>query len=310
MKTHSLVRKILGSCSLGLLLLVASACIAVGGSQTSVGRPEPRAGGNGPGNGTSGQPDAQVEAGESPLSLAKLAPTLLTLGPRLRIAAGRAEAEGFVRGRWPLVVDYRLEAPGSLQVHILTQDVVEAMLCFPNPGGGRRLEKAQMPKSFGKEPRTARLTIRAFASQDCSGPGREDLHLFGLGAGPRAVGSVAIHRLSFEQERIEPAQIEEASYEFVVESRFQKIRVTVFHRSYDPVSGVVRSTKILSQDNPRWNRGRCRGRWDGKDRQDRISEGLHFLQAQGWLTGLSEDRDWVVALSENTLEVSAGASTP
>lgn len=284
-------RKVWAACLLGVLGCFSQACITAVGSQAVVGSPELRAG-------------AAEE--ESP-SLGDLGPTLLTLGPRLRLASGHAEAEGFVRGRWPMVVDFRLDEPGALRILVTTEDGAEETYCFASPEGERNLEKVWLPKAWGKTPRVAQFDLRAFASSVCEGEPMGSFVLYGLGAGPRAVGSVAIHTLAFDRGSIDPTLAEESPYRFRVENRFQKIRVTVFRRFYDPESRVLRSEEVVSQNDPSWNRGRCRGRWNGRDGEDQVSEGVHQLQAQGWLTGLDEDRDWVVALSENTLEVSIGA---
>ncbi len=276
-------------CWIGLLGSFFQACIPVG-SQTVVGTPEPQVG--------KAEGDAR--------SIGELAPALLTLGPRLRLGQDHAEGEGFVRGHWPLVVDFRLEPSGSLRVLVTTEDGDSETFCFTSSNAERKLEKVRLPEAWGKSVRVAHFDLRAFRSASCVGEPLDSLALYGLGAGPRAVGSVAIHALAFDRESIDPGRTEESPYRFRVENRFQKIRVTVFRRFYDREQRLVRSQEVLAQGDPSWKRGRCRGRWDGRDGRGQISEGAHYLQAQGWLTGLDKDRDWVVALSENTLEVVSG----
>ena len=284
--------RVWAGCWIGLLGSVFQACIPVA-SQTVVGTPEPQAG------------QAQGETG----SIGELAPALLSLGPRLRLGRDHAEGEGFVRGRWPLVVDFGVEPTGSLRVLVTTEDGDAEIFCFASLEAERRLEKVRLPEAWGKTVQVARFELQAFASASCDGEPPDSFSLYGLGAGPRAVGSVAIHTLAFDRESIDPARTEESPYRFRVENRFQKIRVTVFRRFYDREHRIVRSQEVLVQDDPSWNRGRCLGRWNGRDGRGEVSTGVHYLQAQGWLTGLDQDRDWVVALSENTLEVANGAGS-
>jgi hypothetical protein len=207
--------------------------------------------------------------------------------------------QAVVKGGWPLVIDFEQRSPGrvNLQVSAEGADIITYRL--DSYGLGRHLVQFQLPQEvLGNELRPALIGITA-ATDAQSRDTLRDFRLYGLGAGPRAVGSVAIEKVGFEPPRVNPASGQTAKYRFFSKSDFKRVSAE-FMRVFDradgsqliyvteqPITQGVRSEQWVGMPQPL--------AWNGRDQQNQLSGGFHLLQVRVW----DDQRgDWVAAWSE------------
>jgi len=214
-----------------------------------------------------------------------------------------APIQAFVRGGWPVVIDYRPDGTSTvvLEIHAAGSDQPYVV---PLPREPRRqLVAANVPQSFGEAPQVALFLVRAVRAETNAAGG---MRIFGLGAGPRAVGSVAIDQVDFQPGSMRVSKKQKASYSFYSRSDFNRSVVEILRvqRHADEIKvSLARSTALGAAI----NRGTWVGKkealtWDGYNGDNQLSSGPHLLQVRAWLTA-QNDRDWVAAWSQNTVVV-------
>lgn len=231
---------------------------------------------------------------------------LFEQGPQFENAFSMAciPVHGFVRGGWPLVIDYQAE-PGtvaSVEIHVEGRDPVVLPL---RGGSAHNLLKMSLPDQLGGELRPALLLVRAVKDQPGT-PVLGRINVFGLGAGPRAVGSVAIDQVEFKPGTMSLGRKETARYSFYSRSDFNRAAAEVLrvvNRDGDlqvslsrsiPLDGGVAAGTWVGRDKPLT--------WDGTDARRQPSLGQHLLQVRAWLSA-QDGGDWVAAWSAWTVEV-------
>jgi hypothetical protein len=114
------------------------------------------------------------------------------------------------------------------------------------------------------------------------------LAIYGIGGGPRAVGSVAIEHVDFAR------AVPGARYRYDAKSEFQRARAQVQQLQRDGKTIHIRPVFDASQSN--LSIGTQNGTWPGTAAGSTSpSRGLHRLQVTGWFT--TDDRSWVAALA-------------
>ncbi|GGO79792.1 hypothetical protein GCM10011348_14990 [Marinobacterium nitratireducens] len=208
-----------------------------------------------------------------------------------------------VRGGWPLVIDYAHGGPGQVEVQISKRGSGE-VLTFPLPrlDGGRHIVRFQLPPWLGDDVGDAIIAVTARGGPDGTQT-LPDFRIYGLGAGPEAVGSVAIDRLGFGPPGIRVSEHEDARYRFFSRSDFDSLSVEFFrvsesgdgsrHEFVDQqlLPGGVRPNHWVGLDEER--------RWDGRGTAQQTSLGRHRLQVRAW----DADGDWVCAWSDSFVNV-------
>lgn len=237
-----------------------------------------------------------------------LATVLLKSGPEFESLYNMScmPVRGFVKGQWPLVIDYQTQGDSRIRLEVHLEDESDPFISELNAAPGRHYEQLTLPDWMGNEPRPALLLIRAVREQAGESiPGQ--VQLFGLGAGPAAVGSVAIDNVVFQPAQVRPALGETAAYSFHSRSDFNRFSVEVMQlrttdantievrlvRGFDEQGGVERDAWI-GHPEPR--------NWDGLDNEQRVSVGSHLLQVRAWLTA-REQGDWVSAWSSDSVQI-------
>jgi hypothetical protein len=215
-----------------------------------------------------------------------------------------APVQAFVRGGWPVVIDYEPDGQSDVVLEIHTVTATNPYVVALESAAGRRLRKLDLPAPMGDSAQVALFLVRATKRPE-KAPGR--VQLFGLGAGPRAVGSVAIDQVEFKPSAMRVSQRQKASYSFYSRSDF--------NRSVVEILRVRRSAEeirvSLARSNPLEfgiNRGTWVGKkepltWDGMDGNNHVSSGPHLLQVRAWLNS-QDARDWVAAWSPGMVVVS------
>lgn len=227
-------------------------------------------------------------------------------GPRFESAFSMAciPVRGFVRGGWPLVIDYQAD-PGtvaSVEIHVEGRDPVVIPL---RRGSEHNLLKLRLPDQLGNELSPALLLVRAVKDQP-GAPVLGRINVFGLGAGPRAVGSVAIDQVDFQPGTMSLGKKETARFSFYSRSDFNRAAAEVLRvinrdgelqvrlaRSI-PFDGGVAAGTWVGRDKPLI--------WDGTDADRQPSLGQHLMQVRAWLSAQAGG-DWVAAWSAWTVEV-------
>ena len=206
----------------------------------------------------------------------------------------------FVKGNWPMVVDYEARQPGLYLLMVTAERVAPLFYQLDGTQPGRHQQILRIPARFGGQPQPGNYTVYALSS----GPGEATsvyLRVFGMGAGERAVGSVAIDQLHFTPASIRPKDKENAIYGFHSHADFEKVTAeftlvglvdgTIVGRledKQDLKEVVRRDTEIANKQ------------WDA--RKAKASPGQHLFQVRAWYT-LKHGGDWVVAWSPQLVRV-------
>mgnify|MGYP001391923546 CR=1 FL=1 len=227
-------------------------------------------------------------------------------GPRFQEVFSLAcvPVHGFVRGGWPLVIDYQAEegTAVSVEIHVADRDPV----VLPLPGGGERhLQKLELPRSLGDKLSPALFLVRAVRDQPGT-PALGRLRTYGLGAGPRAVGSVAIDQVEFHPGELRLGRKDTANYSFHSRSDFNRAAAEILRlddRNGDlqvrlarsiPIAGGLAAGTWVGREQPQT--------WDGTDGHRQVSLGPHLMQVRAWLSA-QDGGDWVSAWSSGTVHV-------
>ena len=203
--------------------------------------------------------------------------------------------KGLVGPNWPVVLDFMIDAPGRVQVDILAADKHHFRATMTNTASRRAYGIFRLPQDFGSKTQTAVYQIQAIPAVNATTPA-PGLRTFGLGAGERAVGSVAIDELKFQPPTIHPKAKEVAHYQFHAHSAFNGVRAEFIYTTL--YGGHVLVQKDQDTKLPPIPEGeQARGTWEGKGKA-----GDHMLQVRAW-RGLENGGDWVVAWSPDVVDV-------
>jgi hypothetical protein len=228
---------------------------------------------------------------------------LLEEGPQLPALFNTSAfaIRGLVRGGWPIVVDYETRSRGMLKLQVSARGTDIITFDLTKFGPGRHTLRFRLPRELGNGLKPGLVAF--LATTPGSGGTIADFRLYGVGLGPKAVGSVAVDHLSFDPASIRTGRRQKAGYSFYSHSDFERVSVEFFRIltrndgrgnervDADMLRGGVRRDQWID-DPSRYN-------WDGLDRYGRASRGDHTLQVRAW-TGSG---DWVGAWSETLLTV-------
>ncbi len=214
--------------------------------------------------------------------------------------------QGYVKGKWPIAVDFQMSRPGNIVMKIDAQDINPTLIVMDGSTGSRKLQKFNIPPDLGDEPSLAIIQIKAFENNN----GREVLipvKIYGIACGPNAVGSIGIDQINFGPQAIEVNKQQQAIYSFFSHKSFDKAFVS-FRKIVDR-NGVIGVNQIVKEETltlPAINesQGRWEGprNWDGKSMNNQPSAGLHVLQVRAWYED-PKKLDWDVSLSPDWVNV-------
>ena len=217
-----------------------------------------------------------------------------------------------MRGGWPCAIDFRPEPNTRTWLEVAIDGRVRfSQLLDADGHSGRRLIRFVLPDNLSGAPRPAVYTIfsarvsRGWILTDAEGKNiRAAVEIYGVGAGPKAVGSVALDDVIFEPGSIhfQPKARSLASYSFNARSEFNRAVVEILR--FEKRGGEISLEPVRSENLTNVKLGRSAARtWNGtKDGQLMPSVGVHNLQIRAWFN--SEDRSWVGAWSPNPVVVS------
>jgi hypothetical protein len=233
----------------------------------------------------------------TPASLNDLPPQKLAdKGPQI---SDKLDMTGFVvkcvaGPNWPVVLDFMLDSPGDAQIDVNTADNHQFKAIIHNTPNLRAYAIFRLPPDFGTKLQTAYFYVHAVPLAGASTP--PGLRTYGLGAGERAVGSVAIDQLTFQPATIHPQAKEVANFGFHAHSAFDGVRAEfIIATTYNGRLLVQKDQEEKLSPVPEGMR--AGGTWEGKGKP-----GEHMLQIRAW-RGLENGGDWVVAWSPDIVDV-------
>jgi hypothetical protein len=212
----------------------------------------------------------------------------------------------FAKGEWPAVLDYEL-SPGSVGFLMVFSDGIDPFY-FRLGGLGRQLQTFALPQRFGAKPRISRYSIRVWQDQ----PGATapaPFSVYGIGAGPRAVGSVNIDQLRFTPALVHAGQ-DKAEYSFRAKKPFDRVEADFVRVGLARLGGPIYAQSVGAKEHRNVKQEvPFRDTWDGRpgkefkplNKQDR-AEGQFKLNVRAWLKSEKEG-DWLAAWSDDIVEI-------
>lgn len=221
---------------------------------------------------------------------------------------------GFAKGNWPIVVDYLLEQD-SLLIFVIAPEGSEPIIYRLNGKKGHWQNRLSLPAQLGDQPIVAQYAIRAL--DDTAGQiGPSHLHVHGIAAGPKAVGSIGIDRVDFSPPAISTARGQKARYLFHSISDFKNVEVDFIRLALS--NGQIIAARVGGKSVGGVSKNTQKdGDWDGKSDGGgqaaksyspelqqwlRAPQGQHLVQVRGWW-GAKDGGDWVTALSDDYVTV-------
>lgn len=202
--------------------------------------------------------------------------------------------KGLVHPSWPIVVDFMLDSPGAVRVDLTAADKHHYEVLLKGSPNHRAFAIFRLPPDFGSKLQTAVFRVNSVPAAGATTAPM--LRTYGLGAGEKAVGSVAIDQLTFTPPTIHPKAKEFADFGFHAHSAFDGVRAEFIFTTF--YNGHLLAQKDQEEKlSPIPEGERARGTWEGKGKP-----GEHMLQIRAW-RGLENGGDWVVAWSPDIVDV-------
>jgi hypothetical protein len=232
-------------------------------------------------------------------------------GPRFAVTqkVGTFVVEGYIRGGWPFVVDFLPQADTCTELNVyMAEKQVFSHLLDADGRSGRRLLKVVLPDNIAAAARPALYVLRSTRPACGRRGGGADggavsVEVYGIGCGPRAVGSVAVDRLVFGPPLPKlPRELVQVGYRMQWPFNHVAVEVLRFRRSGADDIEVERVATLDPELGGGLPAGEVAGRtWDGRNGAAVLSLGLHRLQVRAWLAG--DDRSWVGAISPGAVRI-------
>jgi hypothetical protein len=221
---------------------------------------------------------------------------------------------GFSRGDWPVAIDYALEQDSLLLVIISPEG--EKPLVYRLEGKkGHWVTKIQIPPAVGDQLRVSEYLVQTL--DDSVGQvSPSHVHIHGIAAGPKAVGSIGIDQVNFAPGNIQLAQHQKAQFSYHSISDFDDTEVS-FVRLAKTNTGEIVAAAVNSKPMGSIAQNHVKnGDWDGSIKTEEIVKsfspelqqwllaphGQHVLQVRAWLRK-NHGGDFVTALSESMVAV-------
>jgi hypothetical protein len=232
------------------------------------------------------------------------AETLLRDGPQMPMTypIGTFSVRGFARNGWPIVLDFKPEPDTLTTLDVVFRKKTVSLTVDTNGLEGRHLVKLELPaKGPAKKAVPATYVLRSVYRDGTDRAGQPaPVDIYGIGGGPRAVGSVAIEQLSMLPGTVTAGT--QARFAFSAKSPFNRTRAEVL-KFVAADNQSIRLERVMATEDDNVSVGTHGGVWDGRDQQSRsASLGLHRFQVRAWFT--SDDRSWVGAIAPNLVRVS------
>lgn len=202
--------------------------------------------------------------------------------------------DGYLGPNWPVALDFVLNGPGAVKLDITTAAGVHYAEVLTNGLNGRGISIVY-PENLPDRVQAASFDVEAVPPAGSDEPAPR-LRVYGMGAGPKAVGSIAIDEVTFGPSAIQMP--DPAQFGFHSHSDFSNVRadfiltaakgdhIIMKQESEDPYGPVAQGVH-------------AQGTWDSKPGTKR-NAGQHMLQVRAWR---GYGSDWVVAWSPDLVVV-------
>ena len=236
-------------------------------------------------------------------------------GPQLAPVFGLSSLSvmGFSRGSWPVAIDYALEQDSLLLVVISPEG--QTPLIYRLEGKkGHWVSKLQIPPSVGEELRVSQYLVQTL--DDSVGQVKPShIHIHGIAAGPKAVGSIGIDQVSFAPSSIHLGH-EKAQFTYHSISDFDDTEVSFVRLAKSPSGEIVAAAVNKKAMGSIAQNHLKNGDWDGSIKTEDLVKnfspelkqwlvaptGQHILQVRAWRSR-DHGGDFVTALSETIVAV-------
>ncbi len=224
-------------------------------------------------------------------------------GPRFveTYPVGSFAIRGFAKDGWPIVLDFKPEPNTRTTLDVVFNEHRTASILVDTNGlAGRHLDKFDMPANgwAKNKPKPADYVVRSIYLEPSPRAGQAaPVEVYGIGGGPRAVGSVAIEQLTFRAENHNPGAAVQFAYH--AKSAFNHVSTEVVRFEND--GEEIRLARVMQANEGDISVGTHAGSWDGRDAAGARSFGTHRFQVRGWFT--SDDKSWVGAVAPTLLKV-------
>ncbi len=209
---------------------------------------------------------------------------------------------GLAKGGWPIVVEFELPQPGYVELMIRTRTSDTFRYRLDGGAVGRRHIVLPLPPGLGDNLEPALIAVTATMAPG-SGETLPGFQLIGLGCGPRAIGSVAIDKVTLSTPEIRSSAGQTTAYSFFAHSSFEnavvdfmKVKDSADGETYDWVNNHQIAGGVEAN---RWVGEQERLYWDGRSRERETSLGVHKVQVRVW----HSEGDWVSAWSDSSVFV-------
>ena len=217
-------------------------------------------------------------------------------------AIGRYQVQGFALPGWPVALDVD-SLPGTetwLEV-AFKGDKKKQHRWIAVTGEGRRERVVTLPgvAEDGAEAKVARYSLHSFLREPDGKAVYQPLRVYGIGAGPRAVGSLLLKITNFSP--TPAARPADVRYGLSAMRLFDRSVVEVL-RLPKPGKGKLEKVKAITLSP--LPAGTYPGDWASMRVDPRPASGTYHLQARGWLVGARDDeRDWTGAIAPNLVRI-------
>jgi hypothetical protein len=196
--------------------------------------------------------------------------------------------DGLIGPGWPVGLDFLLEGAGNVTLDITTADKVQYHQILINNLNGRGIT-ITYPDGLPDKVQSATFDVEAVPPAGTKGPA-PILRIYGMAAGPKAVGSIAIDQVTFGPPAVQRKQ--NVQYGFHSHSEFSNVRADLMF------TGLKDNHIVMKQDdevqlNPVTPNEHAQGSIPGKG-----TAGQHLLQIRAWR---GNSGDWVVAWSPDVV---------
>jgi hypothetical protein len=218
---------------------------------------------------------------------------LLKKGPQVPkdVLMNHLIVDGLIGPRWPVGLDFQLEGPGNVTLDITTADKVryhQVLTASPNGRGITITYPTDLPDKL----QAATFDVEAVAPAGSNGS-PPSLRVYGMAAGPYAVGSIAIDQVVFGPSKVKMKQT--AQYGFHSHSDFSNVCADFMF------TGLKDNHIVMKQDNETQLSPVIRDEHAQGQLQSKGTEGQHLLQIRAWR---GNSGDWVVAWSPDVVTLS------
>jgi hypothetical protein len=208
----------------------------------------------------------------------------------------------YVKGGWPMVIEYQLEVPSVVVLTIVSEGVEPFYYNLQTQILARHQEKLRIPDRFGDKARVAQYSIRALSAA----PGEVKpvyLRIFGMGAGPRAVGSLKLDNLILDPTAINTSLKEKTHFSFHSHDDFTRGKAVFWQVARAPRPGPASKQRADEEPlkGPIDRDTGYGGYWDGKAKGKTI-KGQYQVQICAWVDG-DHGGDWGYAESGQLISV-------